>query len=280
MVLNYKALLVDVALDATAEERMRLAADLARRFDAALLGVAACRVRPPVTGPFGETAMVAEIIEAEEERARAALQAAADRFHAAAGAAGERVAWRAFLDDPADVLAREARTADLLVIGRGGTGAAGARLGPEPGDVLMRAGRPILVVPPGVATLAARCVLVAWKDAREARRAVADALPFLTGAEQVVVRGVCADEDGRARVQRGVEDVAALLSRHGAKASGEVTLRQGPSVADDLFGVAGRLGADLIVAGGYGRARLLEWVFGGVTRELLTRSPLCCLLSH
>ena len=37
---------------------------------------------------------------------------------------------------------------------------------------------------------------------------------------------------------------------------------------------------DLIVAGAYGHSRLGEWVFGGVTRELLAESPICCLLSH
>ena len=39
-------------------------------------------------------------------------------------------------------------------------------------------------------------------------------------------------------------------------------------------------GADLVVAGGYGHARLREWAFGGVTRDLLSRCPVCCLLSH
>jgi len=33
-------------------------------------------------------------------------------------------------------------------------------------------------------------------------------------------------------------------------------------------------------AGGYGHSRLGEWIFGGVTRELLTASPVCCVLSH
>jgi len=36
----------------------------------------------------------------------------------------------------------------------------------------------------------------------------------------------------------------------------------------------------LVVAGGYGHPRLLEWVLGGVTHELLARAPVCCLLSH
>jgi nucleotide-binding universal stress UspA family protein len=36
----------------------------------------------------------------------------------------------------------------------------------------------------------------------------------------------------------------------------------------------------LIVSGGYGRGSLLEWVLGGVTEELLSQSPYCCLMAH
>jgi nucleotide-binding universal stress UspA family protein len=39
-------------------------------------------------------------------------------------------------------------------------------------------------------------------------------------------------------------------------------------------------GADLIVTGAYGHSRLGEWVFGGMTRDLLATSPVCCLMSH
>lgn len=107
---------------------------------------------------------------------------------------------------------------------------------------------------------------------------MADALPFLAGAERVVVLEVCEDE--RIAAQSRVDDVVALLSWHGARTSGEVVVRHGESVSDEVLGAAGRLRADLVVAGGYGRARLLEWVFGGVTRDLVTRCPVCCLLSH
>ena len=75
-------------------------------------------------------------------------------------------------------------------------------------------------------------------------------------------------------------DVAALLARHGATARGEPLELRGRAVADELLLAAERHGADLIVAGGYGHARLREWAFGGVTRDLLARCPKCCLLSH
>jgi nucleotide-binding universal stress UspA family protein len=38
--------------------------------------------------------------------------------------------------------------------------------------------------------------------------------------------------------------------------------------------------ADLIVTGAYGHSRLGEWAFGGMTRDLLATSPICCLMSH
>ncbi len=273
---SIKTLMVDAGLDDAAEARIRLAAELAGRFGARLVGLGACTARPPVTGPFGETAAMVSIVNAEVDRIKAMLRASAERFEAVARDAGVPSEWRAFDEYPGEALARECRAADLLVLGRGGE--AEGHQSAAPGDVLMRAGRAILVTPPGVSTLEAKTVLVAWKETREARRAVTDALPFLATAERVSVLAVCERE--REQAQRHVDDVAAMLSRHGIAASAEVEMRAGQRVADLLLGAAGRLGADLIVAGGYGHARLLEWVLGGVTYELLDRSPVCCLLSH
>ena len=279
MTTAYRTLMVDAGLDGAAEARTRLAVALARRFGARLIGLGACTVLPPMRGPFGEAPMVVEVVEAEVERVSAMLRAAEERFRAGIGVAGLADAeWRGFLEFPGEALAREARAADLLVIGRAGE--AGPHQPTEPGDVLMRAGRPVLVVPPGCETLEARRVLVAWKEAREAQRAVIDALPFLVGAEQVVVLAVCEEAAEQAETRRQVEDVAAMLSRHGARAAGEVEARGGQGATEVLLRAAERLGADLVVAGGYGHARLLEWAFGGVTRSLLAHCPVCCLLSH
>jgi nucleotide-binding universal stress UspA family protein len=43
---------------------------------------------------------------------------------------------------------------------------------------------------------------------------------------------------------------------------------------------AKRLKADLIVMGGYGHSRLREWLLGGVTYELLHKSPVPLLVAH
>ena len=278
---GYKALMVHAGLGAAAEARVRLAAGLAGRFGAHLIGLAASPARPLVTGPFGEAGVVAEIIGDAERRVGAELDAVGERFRAAAGGEGGRAEWRTSFDPPADALGREARAADLLVIGRGGDESAGdARLSAEPGDVLMRTGRPVLVVPPGLDALEARRVVVAWKDRREAQRAVADALPFLVHAEEALVVEVLEGADGHEEARRRVDDVAALLARHGVAASGEAVGLHERTVVDELLRAAVRHHADLIVAGGYGHPRLLEWVFGGVTQDLLSRCPACCLLSR
>ena len=57
-------------------------------------------------------------------------------------------------------------------------------------------------------------------------------------------------------------------------------LEQEGSGAQQLLHVARTEQADLVVTGGYGHSSLGEWIFGGVTHELLASSPVCCLLSH
>jgi nucleotide-binding universal stress UspA family protein len=282
--MGYAALMVHVEPDDAAEPRIRLAADLADRFEAALIGFAVGAVMPPpVTAPVCGPAVAVEVLEAEQRRVEVALRAAHERFRTIAERDGRNTGWRSFLGHPAETLARESRAADLLVAGRVG-GAFGLEhyQTVDPGDLLMRAGRPVLVVPPATAVLEARRVLVAWKDTREARRALADALPLLADAEEVLVVEAVPDEaGGREAAMRRTGDVAALLGRHGVTARGEaLEPRGGRAVADELLRAAERHGADLVVAGGYGHARLREWAFGGVTRDLLARCPECCLLSH
>ena len=57
-------------------------------------------------------------------------------------------------------------------------------------------------------------------------------------------------------------------------------LEQKGSGARQLIRIAQEERADLLVTGAYGHSRLGEWIFGGMTRELLAESPICCLMSH
>jgi nucleotide-binding universal stress UspA family protein len=133
--------------------------------------------------------------------------------------------------------------------------------------------------PPEGGRLLAEKVVVAWKDSREARRARSDALPFLVKAQQVVIAALTGS-DGQEAATFEVEEVARGLSRHGVNAVGRVETAPDSGVASALDDIASAVGADLIVCGGYGHSRLNEWVFGGVTRDLLRAPRRFVLLSH
>ena len=279
--MSYVSLLVHVETGSTSSDaRLDLAAALAERFGAVLIGVAAQAVRPPPVDAFGGALLIGDIMVEQEAQIRAELDAAEQAFRSHPRVKGLTIEWRPGVEMPVNWLAREARSADLMIVGRD---LERLRDGPDrsadPGELVMAAGRPVLVVPPGAGSLSARSVLVAWKDAREARRAVGDAVPFLRAADEVHVVEVAGPAELDAAAAR-IGDVVRHLERHGIGAHGEVRTQREATAADELILVAEQHGADLIVSGGYGHARLREWAFGGVTRDLLRHCPKCCLMSH
>jgi nucleotide-binding universal stress UspA family protein len=176
-------------------------------------------------------------------------------------------------------LAAEARAADLLVA----NSEAGDRKGSKSSeidvsDLVMRGGRPILLAPPGVRGLGLTRTLVCWKDSRESRRAVADALPILKASRAVDVVELVSEQEIEAARTR-LADVGDWLHRHGVEANCFATPLTGVESAH-LAAIAEDLGADLIVAGAFGHSRLREWAFGGVTQDLLVRSERCAFVSH
>jgi nucleotide-binding universal stress UspA family protein len=279
--MTYATLIVQAAADEDGKARIALAAGVARQFGALLIGVAARDLMPPVTAPAAGPVVVAALIAIQEKDIRKELDAAEQQFRAIAAKPDQRVSWRSALDNPVKVFAREARAADLLVVGRRPE-CASSHLSRymDPGDVLMRAGRPVLVVPPGLSHLDAAHVVVAWKDSREARRAVADALPLLKRATSVLVLEICDTTGDQENAKGAIEDVAEYLSRHGVAATAETRVLREGSVSAELLLAAEQRGAELVVAGGYAHSRFQEWVFGGLTRALLGHFPKCVLLSH
>ena len=178
---------------------------------------------------------------------------------------------------PEGVRLTRAEEADLLVVGRRPESASShPSRHIDPGDVLMRAGRPVLVVPPGLSHLDTAHVVVAWKDSREARRAVADALPLLKRATNVLVLEICDTTSDQENAKGAGEDVADYLSRHGVAAASETRLLREGSVSAELLLAAEQRGAELVVAGGYAHSRYQEWVFGGLTRALLGHLNAAC----
>jgi len=149
----------------------------------------------------------------------------------------------------------------------------------DPAEAILRMGRPAIVVPEPVSELRADRIVVGWRDTREARIAVLHALPFLTSASEVMVIEICSpDEQDSAR--RRVHGVSNYLSRRGAKCGTDVRVHTAEPDASHLLRLAKEADADLIVTGAYGHSRLGEWIFGGMTRDLLKDAPCCLMMSH
>jgi len=277
--MTYATVMVSLALDQSNEARLQVAGELAERFEAAIVGVAAARFAPPLYFTDGaEAQRLIDESEASVERRLAGLEA---QFRAATRNRGGHVEWRSATDFPARFVLAQARCADIVVSGGQSPAFSDAFALASPKDLVMQAGRPLLVVPDGANWLDLRSVLVAWKDTPEARRAVADALPMLRKARDVTIAAIPERDDERSVVMAGVTDVAAWLARHGVTATARVSeaVRNEPAAAQ-LEKIAGDVGAGLIVAGAYGHSRFRELILGGVTQYLVTQSARSVLLSH
>jgi len=271
---SFATLMVHVDAACDCEQRVQLALALADRFQSTLIGVAGLVLRPAFAA--GGIVVYHEPTEEDYWTVSARLDDIGRRFQAK-GQHLKQIEWRAALELPFELVSREARAADLIIVGTRHDGGGSVHELVDPGAILLRAGRPILVAPGTVGSPQLRRVVVAWKDTRECRRAVRDALPFLREAQDVLIVGIDEGQSGNAAI---LSDVAEYLRRHGVVAQREVWRRARGPVGAELLHLVRDEGADLIVAGGYGHSRLGEWIFGGVTHELLTSTPVCCMLSH
>ncbi|MDN2579571.1 universal stress protein [Aquibium sp. ELW1220] len=273
--MSYRSILVQIDIDGATEPRIRFAKEIARRFDAALIGYCAAQPHPAVA-PMDGAIVAGELIRRETEEIQARLDEIARVF---AEMAGIDSSFRGMVGDPTRSLTELARLADLIVAGprdehQGRDGYRAVDLG----ALILSAGRPVLVTTRNQAALKGDRLLVAWKDTREARRAVVDSLPFLKTAHEVNV--VTVEEDDRAHARESLADVVAFLAAHGVKARSECLMPADEEFGDTLSTTAFEMGADLVVSGGYGHSRLREWAFGGVTRRLIEASSTNRLFSN
>jgi nucleotide-binding universal stress UspA family protein len=275
--MDYKTVMVGLALDRPNEACLRVAGDIAERFGARIIGVAASDIRPPMYFADGDFAQ--KLLDEEATAVQRRLSELESEFRASVEKRATAVEWRSARSLPVPYMLQQARAADILVIGARPETLVDPSAAPDPSDLLMQAGRPLIVVPPTAEWLDLRSVLIAWKDVREARRAVFDALPILAAAKEVTIAEI-AEQDGRhAEALSHVGDVAAWLRGHGIAANTVVPEKAG-RVTGQLENIAANVGAGAVIAGAYGHSRFREWVLSGVTRHLATESRRCAFLSR
>ncbi|WP_028345517.1 universal stress protein UspA [Bradyrhizobium murdochi] len=275
--MNYKTVMVGLALDRPNDACLAVAGDIAERFGARAIGVAASDLRPPMY--FAEGDFAQELLDQEVRGIHKRLSELEAEFRQSVEKRATSVEWRCGRAWPAPYMLQQVRAADILVVGARAETLVDPSAAVDPGDLLMQAGRPLVVVPPTVQWLDLRSLLIAWKDVREARRAVFDALPILAVAKEVTITEICEQDVAHADAMSHVADVAEWLRGHGIVAHSVVPERAG-NVTERLDKIALNVGAGAVVAGAYGHSRLREWVLGGVTRHLATESRRCAVLSR
>jgi nucleotide-binding universal stress UspA family protein len=262
----YRTILVALTGDGGLEARLQSAQALARRFDALLVGM---HVVPPPFIPIADGEAVTYVLPELIEAQRKANQEVKERVHAAFQricGTGPSVVWQEAEGDRQRLLAEAARTADLVLAAKGD--AEGMDTSGLVEQLAMAAGVPALMLPPDTSEAIGTRIIAGWNGSREAARAVHEALPFLCGAERVILCAVGAE------AARSLDEAAAMLKRHGAAVQAQPIDEPDGDAGAILLAQAAAHGADLLVIGTYGHARLRELVFGGATRHVLRHATL------
>lgn len=268
-----KDILVHVDALPACSNRLHLAAHLARRFDAYLIGGFVTPTPDMVAlTDTGAAAVALSVIMARLEEEAAAAEADFAKLLRAHDVPGE---WRFATGTAVSHIPRWANGADLLVLGQNDPDHPSLE---APETIILSCGRPSLVVPyAGRFDGAGETVLIAWNGSREACRAEHDALPFLTMSSAVTALTVNPDTEDATTLQR---DVVQHLARHGLKAKAEVTETKELTPSELVLSRASDLSADLLVMGAYSHSRLREMVLGGMTRDILRHMTVPVLTAH
>ena len=276
--MTYSSLMVHLDIGTSNAALLAVTADLAAQFGARIIGIAACQ---PMMIPYSDGYVPGDLVDEDRAMLEQQCLTAETEFRTALAGKVSTLLWRSSISyDPlSDVIATAMRAADLLLIAPApGKNGEDATQRVNLGDLVMQAGRPVLVVPDSAGALDLDQMVVGWKDTRETRRAVSDALPLLRKASQVIVAQISEDEDlSSANLQ--VQDVATWLGGHGVKAV-PLAIQSADHPGARLEALAADRGAQILVTGAYGHSRVREWVLGGVTRDLLHGPARCTFLSH
>jgi nucleotide-binding universal stress UspA family protein len=271
--MTFKTLLVHAEPGWGSAEALDAAVHLSGLLDAHVLGVAAEAFEMP-----NATFIEGDLVQIMRDQIDDDLATAQTGFTAATAKLSAGATLVSGMDRPYVLMAQHARGADLVVARRTPPGSSPVNLC-HAGDLVMETGLPVLITPHVAGPLVPDRVLVAWKDHRECRRALADALPFLARAKQVVLVSICG-KDESSDEQAALQEVSRRLERHGVRADVEVRAGHGGSPLRMIETIANAMTADLIVAGAYSHSPIREWMFGGVTQDLLTDCDRHVLLSR
>jgi nucleotide-binding universal stress UspA family protein len=273
----YRDLLVHVDGSEAGRRRVQFAIDLALRTGARLSGLHV--MPPPDVPPLYKPSQMDEAIANMASKLASNARAAKEAFHEQVG---QRLANTRWFDADGDVvhgICDSARYADLVILGQY------ERQGPQVAhplpiahSVVLRCGRPVLVVPAAVGPNSFAKVGIAWDGSREAVRAVHDVLPLLALSQSVEI--VTIIPPSAAESDEDSKHLSAHLANHGIKIEGGVIQIRAEKESLALQKQMEEAHYDLLVMGGYSHPMWLEFIFGGTTQSMLRSSKIPVLVSH
>lgn len=266
---SFREVVVDACPSGDVHRTLEHACEMAVEFGASLSVVSFAWPRSSIVGDV----LAASALSAHEQtRAmEEALRGTRSAFDAVLSGTAVEAEWCSAIIEPSAALREHLLTADLLITSADDEGAC---VSPDPAELILASGTPVLRLGKGITTHRFPKIIVAWKDSSQARRAAHDALPFLQRADSVTVVGV-GDEVSSDRLAA----VSRHLRRHEVAAKHVHVSRRG-NAAIDLLDQAEREEATLIVAGVYSRTPFAERMLGGVTAELIKNTETSWFMGH
>ena len=278
--MSYGSILIIFEDEVGFHAKLNAAMSLARRHDAHLDVLCAARFLAPRSGDGADAGGAAFV---------AAIQYAANRSAALAARARGRlerqgIRWAvkdagAQFMNVGDCIAPHARYADLVILPGKLSRDGGLHADAVTEAALFAGHAPVLMVPPaGLPDGPTESVVIAWDGGDGAMAAVRAALPLLVGARKVSVAVV--DPQWRdLDLQAPGTALARYLVRQGVRAEVVVLTQTTATVSETLGQHLRERGAELLVMGAYGHARLREWILGGTTRDMLRDAAVPVLLA-
>ena len=275
--MSYKSLMVHVQFGQSNDAVLQAAKYIASRTSTSIIGVMAEQQTQMV---YGRGYATLDFFDREQAHLEALIAGEKLTFNTAFKDNVIPIKWRSVVSmEPAsDFIVAQARNVDLIITGIAQSDFYEGPNTAHAGAIVMQAGRPVLAVPVNNTEFKLDNLLVGWKDTREARRAIVDALPLLKMATKVTVLEIV-EKDEEAAANKRLHEIIKWLESHDVKAIPLVAIANDAD-AIQFINIANQLKPDVIVIGAYGHSRFREWVLGGVTNELLQGAEFCLLLSH
>lgn len=261
------------------DSRLAYAAEIARQWHAHLIATFV----PPRIGmnrhaSYAVGGGLTDVLDRHRRDVEQAREDAARAFRKAVAHDGLTSEWRVARDPFGEELMLHARHASLAILGPPARSADAYTMLSLAEEVIFASGRPGIMVPiDWPARGLPERVVIGWNAGREATRAIAGAMPFLTAAQAVHLVVV-----PEARVQEAYganpgADIARHLARH--KVTVELEQHEGTDAGAVLLERCRALSADMLVMGAVGRSKISEFVVGSATRAVFAAAPLPILLA-